>query len=235
MSMQYRNDDAVVEALDEMLDDGELLGAAAAAAGATGFDWSNVIDAAAEGANQAVQYKASQDAQSASAATSATSTAGAIAADANWANAEQQLDLAQQSKDAGRIQPAQALQSQAQMQAMAASSSLSADGQTKRAVAAQKAAGDAAQAALNSPKDAGKQAMSRAWQKVLMGSGTSAGAGASALAKHGGKGGMPGMSGGNWFTASHAGIPGWGWVVGGTVTATGVVLLIRALVGRRGR
>lgn len=196
------------------------------------FDWSSLISAASEAANTGVQYKASQDASAAANKTSAIALSKATAADANWANAEQQLDLATQSKDQSRIVPAQALQSQALQAALAAGAGLSAVDQGKRVIAAQGAAQTAATAALNSPGDTAKQSLSRAWQKVLATAINPAAAGA--MTGPGGKGGKAGGKGGaagaSWFTTVHGGLPGYAWLIGGAVTTTGLVLLLRALL-----
>jgi len=210
--------------------------------GEAGFDWSTLINAAAEAANKGVQYSEQKKVQQKATASSAQALASSIAADAAWASAEQQLDLATQSDDATRIEPATALASQAAAASISAGSGLSADAQGKRLAAAQKAAKDAAQAALSSPVPAkgttpspaaaAKAAASRAWQKVLASvsaagaGGGDGGGGGGALSLRGHKGGE---GGGSWFTSVHAGLPTYAWIGGGAVAATALILIIRAL------
>lgn len=190
-----------------------------------GFDWSQIVNAASEAANAGVQYKASQDASASANKASSVALAKATAADANWAQAEQQLDLAQQAHNPAQIAPAQVLQAQAQQQASSAGVGMSPADIAKRVAAAQQAAQQAAQAALSSPADMAKAAMSRAWQKVLGAAASPGSMPGSALAKFG-KGAKGGT---NWFTATHAGLPGYAWVGGGVVVGTGLILLIRAM------
>ncbi len=187
------------------------------------FDWGSVINTAAEAANKGVQYDAQKKAEQKVASDSNVAAQKAITADAAWASAEQQLDLATQSHDMGRIAPAQALASQTMAAAMAAGAGLSADAQGKRVGAAQKAASAAAQAALSAPADAAKGALSRAWQKVTSGAIASGGTGTLDLSKHGGG------AGGNWLTSVHGGLPVWGWGIGGVTAVTLLALIIRAL------
>jgi hypothetical protein len=233
-----RNDTATLNALDDMLgglDEPtlELLGAAAASSGG-GFNWGTLVDAAAEAAKQGVTYAEQKKADDAAAKNASAAALKAIAADSAWASAEQTLDIARQSGDQGRIAPAQALQVQAMQAAQAAGAGLSADAQAKRADAAQKALRDASTAALNAPGDQVKQALSRAWQKVVTSTpapstGSSGDAGSAlALSRHGG--------GESWFTKKTAGLPTGVWVIGGgAVGVTALVMILKAVFGKKRR
>lgn len=235
-----RNDDATVEALDEMmnrgvgpaLDETEIQGIGADAS--PGFNWGTLITAAAEAANQGVTYAETKKASEQAGRNASAAAAKAITADAAWASAEQQFDLATRSGDQGRIAPAQALQVHAAQAAQAAGAGLDVAGQMKRADAAQKALHDAASDALASPSDQAKASLSRAWQKVVAGTpsvaaGGSGGGGALVHNKYGGAGGD------SWFTRKVGGVPTYAWLIGGGVALTGLILLVRALLKRGGR
>lgn len=199
------------------------------AAMADGFDFSSAIQAAAELSQKGVQaYQASQASDQAK-KDQAGALARATTADASWASAEQMLDLARTSHDPARIAAAQALQASAQQGALAAGAGLISDTVAKRVAAAQDAAKKAAQDSLNNPNDAAKAALMRAWQKVAASAGivpSGSSGGLTLSDAHGGRGGGGGPS---FFTKHYAGIPGWGWLVGGAVTVTGIGLLIRAM------
>lgn len=234
-----RNDDATVEALDEMMNNGvgpaldetEIEGIGADAS--PGFNWGTLITAAAEAANSGVTYAEQKKASEQSGRNSAAAAAKAIIADAAWASAEQQFDLATRSGDQGRIAPAQALQVHAAQAAQAAGSGLDVAGQIKRADAAQKALHDAASDALASPNDQAKAALSRAWQKVVAGTpSVAAGGGGGGALVHNKYGSTGGDS---WFTRRYAGVPNYAWLIGGGVALTGLILLVRALLKRGGR
>lgn len=215
------------------------------------FNWGTLVSAAAEGANQGIAYDKAKKAEAAASAASDQAATRAIAADANWASSEQQLDLAQQAlaqamqdsakaKDPvatssaqaaiaaanGRVAPAQALVSQAQGAAMSAGTGLPPDAQTKRVAAAAKAADSAAKAAVGDPTNGAKGALSRAWQKVMSAANAvstpAAVSEGQALARRDG-GGV------SWLTAVHAGVPTYGWIIGGTAVGTALILIIRAL------
>jgi len=214
------------------MDPMEILGDAIAKE-ALGFDYGALISAAAEVSKEGVAAGQKKQADDKAAKDSAAAAQKSIAADANWANAEQQLDLAQQSKDAGKIAAAQTLQSNAMSAAVSAATGLSPDAAGKRVAAATAASTKAAQDSLANPKDAGKAAFMRAWQKVA--SAATSGAAASGVSStdiakikeqnsHGD---------GNFLTKMHAGIPTWGWMVGGAGVALGVFLLVRSLSGKR--
>lgn len=211
----------------------ELLGDAAPAAKPGSFDPTFLINAASElaqgGANA---YQSSQNADAAKKA-AATASQHAITSDISWANAEQMLDITNQSKDPAKIAPAQALATSAQAASMTAGVGLSPDAVATRVAAAQTAATNAAQASLATPSDIAKAAMMRAWQKVaaqvISGSTTGAAtpaqaaANAAAIAKLGGHGGS------SFLTAMYGGVPLWGILLGGTGILVGGVLLVKAL------
>ena len=196
------------------------------------FDPKQLVSAVAEGVNQGIQYKQEQDATAAGKAASAAAAAKAIAADINWANAEQQLELVQQAKipNPTAIAAAQALQGAAMAAALSAGANLSSDAQAQRAKAAQDGTNKASQASLAAPNDSAKAALMHGWQKVLAGAAAASPAANAALEKAG-KGHHGGES---WWTSPQIwGVPGWGVVVGGTVTAVGLVLLLKKLFGHK--
>lgn len=214
----------------------ELMGQAAPAAAAKPgtFDPTFLINAAAElaqgGANA---YQSSQNADAARKA-AATASQHAIASDIAWANAEQMLDIANQSKDPTKIAPAQALATSMQAASMAAGAGLSADAVAARVQAAQTAATNAASASVAAPSDIAKASMVRAWQKVASQviSGSTSGAAltpaqaaanAAAISKLGGHGGS------SFLTKMYGGVPLYGLVLGGMGILVGGVLLVKAL------
>jgi hypothetical protein len=220
-ALQRENNAADMELLADALvttGDAEILGA---------FDFSSLINAAAEGANKGVAYKQDQDAQNKAKADAAVAAAKAIAADVNWASAEQQLDLQQHSPrpDANALAAAQSLQNAAMQASMAAGAGLSPDAQAKRVGAAQDAMTKASQASLAAPGDASKAALMRAWQKVVAG----AGAGMAPAALEAAKKGHEGKGGTSWWTPTHI-----AYVAGGTVAVTGLVLLLRKFLHKGG-
>lgn len=212
--------------IDEMMghfhpdiDHRALLGAGAPGA----FNWGTLIDAAAEAANQGVQYKQQQDATAAAASASSASVAQAVATDASWANAETQLVIAQQGGNPQAIAAAQQLASAMASASAAKGATLSGDAAAKRLAAAQDASNKAAQASLASPGDKLAAARMQAWQKVLAGV---AGGGSSALSAS--KGDVPKFTGGgSGLTKKIGGVPVWGWGVAGLGVLTAVVLIRR--------
>jgi len=200
------------------LESAEILGASFG-----GFDVASLFNAAGEIVNKGIDYKQSQDAAAKTKADQGTALAKAIAADAAWANAEQVLDIANQSKDANRIAAAQALQQSDSSEAMNAGTSQDSDSTSKRVEAAQNALNNASQNSVSNPNDKAKAALVRAWQKVVSRAAVAPSGGGNPLSHFGGSGGT------SWFTKVHGGIPTWGWMAGGAVTLTGLILLIRAL------
>lgn len=228
----WRSQDEVNGLMDEVLGD-DAAAKSGGGGGGGGFDWSMLIPATAEIAQKGIQtYQAKEQAGKQSAEDKAKLDK-AIQADAAWANAEAVLDLANSAKDASKIAAAQTLQQSAYAQAMAAGAGLSPASAGKRTAADQQAASDAAQDALSNPKDLAKQAKMRAWQKVVAVASAAAqptpadqAAAAKYSREHGG-------GGGSFLTKYHAGVPMWGWLVGGTVGVTGLGLLIRSLLKKK--
>lgn len=184
--------------------------------GADAFDLSSLVSAAAELSQKGIatyeQHKAGEKTK----AEQSAALAKAIAADAAWANAEQMVELTK--GDAA----ASALQASASQEAMSAGAGLSADSTSKRVAAANKAAKEAAQDSLAHPQDKGKSALMRAWQKVA------SRAAVSPMSDSGGGFHGKGSGGTSFFMTKHAGIPTWGWLAGGAVVTTGLILLLRS-------
>jgi len=186
--------------------------------GADGLDAQFGVNAASELLSRGL---ATYDKQKASEETAAKLDQ-AKAADVAWAEAEERLNLALQSKppDAARVEAAQVLAQTMSQAAASTGMGLPPDATAKRCAAAQAAVAAAAKAA---GKDPSKLARVKAWQKVAAAcsSGTSLQPGAGA---HHAPSSQP-----SFFTKVHAGLPTWGWMVGGAAILTGGVLLIRAL------
>ena len=190
------------------------------------FDYSTLLDAASEVSKAGLKdYQDSQNAGKNQAATDAA-TSKAISADAGWAAAEASLTIAQAGGNSQQIASAQALESAAKMSSMQSGAGLPAAAQTARVTAAQNSAKQAAQASLSAPSDAAKSAQMKAWQLVAasVASPTGSVPGAPGAGPHGGH-----ESGGNFLTKKVGGMPVYGWVLGGGVAVTGIVLLIKAL------
>jgi hypothetical protein len=197
-------------------------------AGAGSFDFSTLINAAAEAANKGIEYKQGQDAANASSAAQDDKLRKSILADASWADAETTLAIVKQSGDASKIAAAQSLANAMQSAAVSTAAGLDSDHTAKRMEAAQRAMNNASQAALSSSSPAA-QAKMAAWQKVLTSIASAPSTAlattpdASVLARHGFGGG--GSS--NFFTQKYGGVPVWGWAAGGAVVLTGLALVLR--------
>lgn len=187
------------------------------------FDPKFLIDTAAELSKRGVDTYQDDQKKQKDQAQVAMQLQKAIAADANWANAEAMLTLANESHNASQIAPAQALQSSAMSAAMSAGTGLPSDAVAKRVAAAQDAANKAAQDALANPSDALKQATMRGWQKVLAAAGSS---GTSLSPSGGGRGHV---GGGNWLTKKWGPMPVWGWGVTTLGVVTAGVLVVKML------
>lgn len=193
----------------------------------TGFNPDFLINAAAELTKRGVSEYQTREANEKTKKDSAAALARAIAADANWANAEALLDIATQSKDASRIAPAKALQQSAQQAARNAGASLSSDGQNQRISAAQSAADKAATEALGAPSDTLKQARMRAWQKVV----TAAMVSNAPASKGGDADIIPSKQhgSGNFLMKAAGPLPVWGWGVVGLTALAGVGVLVKLI------
>lgn len=213
------------EQIVKEVDGGEEIGA---------FDPTFLVNAAAGLAQGGVAAAQAKQAEDKTNKDSAAALSKSMTADASWADAETQLDLAQQSKDQTRIAAAQSLQSSTMMAALQAGQAVTGDAVAKRVQAAQDAQKKAAQDSLSNPKDGAKAARMRAWQKVaaavVSGAGPVATQQAAAMSaasdkhEHEGKGGSP-----SFFTKQVAGLPVWGWGVGLLTLGTGTFFLVRAL------
>lgn len=153
----------------------------------------------------------------------------AISADNVWASAEANADIASQGKDAQKITTTRALADAAARDADVAASGLTPDGVTMRCAAANASAKLAAENSSAATKDVAKAALMRAWQKIAAKCSSSA-SGSGALSAFGGGGAGGGSS---FLTKMHAGIPTYGWILGGGVVLTGGILLIKSLRKKR--
>ncbi len=191
--------------------------------GAQGFDTSFLLNAAGELAQRGVgEYQNRQAAQAAAAQADKV-----VALDALWADAETMVDLIAATKpvDQNRLRLAQYAAQSAKTSAQGAASSLQSDGVSKRTAAAQSAAAAAAKAALDAPSDPAKQARATAWQRVAASIAGGLAPSVKPLAIS--------SRGQNFLQREYAGVPVWGWAVGGTVATVGVVMLFKALRKRR--
>lgn len=193
-----------------------------------GFDSTFLINAAGELAQRGVSTYEQKQAADKAKAQGTAQTSRAIAADGAWASAEQMLDLSRQSGDVQKIAAATAMAQSADAAADAAGNGLPADGVAKRVANAQAAMNQAAQASLSNPKDAPAAALMRAWQKVAARAGVSSSGDAGGGGSSGG-GALSHMglgSGPSFFTRSYAGVPVWGWGLGGLAVVGGLTFLL---------
>lgn len=191
------------------------------------FDLTSLIDAASELSKKGVSAYESSQAADKKKKDQAVFLGKAIAADAAWADAEQQLALVQATAmgthDTSQLAAAQALQQQASADAMNAGYGLDSDTVSKRVAAAQKAAKAAAQDSLANPRNAAKAALSIAWQKVASRASVSPSTGGDSGGglTHGGH-----STGGNWLTKHWGPLPVYGWIgVGVGTIAVGALVV----------
>lgn len=190
------------------------------------FDLTSLIDAASELSKKGVSAYESSQAADKKKKDQATYLNKAVAADAAWADAEQQLDLAKQSNNAAQIAAATALQQQASADAMNAGYSLDPDTVSKRVAAAQKAAKAAAQDSMANPGNAPKAALMRAWQKVASRASVSPSSGGGGGGGGGGGLAHGGGSGTSWLTKHWGPLPVYGWIgVGVGTIAVGALIV----------
>lgn len=222
--MSFENYEILGRQIVSELQHGHVVGAAPATGG---FDPSFLIDAASELTKGGISSYQSSQASDAANKAAAAAAAKSVSADAGWAAAERDLDIAHQSGNAQQIASATALESAMKNAAAATAAGLTPAAQQQRAAAATKAVQNAASDSLASPNDNAKAATMRAWQ--LVAAQVAAGAAlapnnpaapGSALAKHV-------ETGGNFFVKNVGGVPVWGWTLGGAAVLTGVVLLLR--------
>ncbi len=188
------------------------------------FDLKSLISAASELSQKGVDYYQSNQADDKKKKDQAVFLGKAIAADAAWADAEQQLALVN-PRNAVQLAAAQALQQQASADAMNAGYGLDSDTVSKRVAAAQKAAKAAASDSMANPGNEQKAALMRAWQKVASraavspSSGGDSGGGGSLA--HGGHG-----TGASWLTKHWGPLPVYGWIgVGVGTIAVGALVV----------
>ena len=197
-----------------------------------GLDPQFGINAAAELISRGIStHQAKEEAKQKSAATAAQ-LERAIAADVAWANAEVMLETASASKDPQKIAAAQSLASSSQSAAAIVGIGLAPEASAQRITKAQDTAKKAAEASYADPKNLGKAAAMRAWQKVASAVVTSTaqapgGEQALQLANVGGTSFLDVMR------RRYGGVPVWGWAVGGLGLTFGLTLFIRALRKRR--
>lgn len=205
----------------------DILGEQAVREMSVGFDWGGAISAAANVAKTGVEQKQAHDAADKSKRDSDTAVAKSLTADAAWANAEANLELAQ--GDATSSAAARVMQASARHDADAAAAALQGDGIGKRCKAAQDNLKTMTDAASAAPKDIAKQAKMHAWQKVVASCGP-------APAEGGGESGGGKATDGSFLsllTAKRAGLPVYLWVGGGVATLTVVLLIARGMMNKK--
>src|SRR5260221_1815478 len=126
-----------------------------------GFDWGGAINAAAGVTKTAIEQKQTADAKDKSKRDSDTAVAKSLTADAAWANAEANLELA--SIDPTSSAAAKAMRDTTKSAAASAGAALQGDGVVKRCKAAQDNLRDASTASAAAPKDIAKAAKFHAW------------------------------------------------------------------------
>ncbi len=198
-----------------------------------GFDPTMLVNLAAEAANRGIDYAEQKKAGEQAAADKAKAEGAdreklerAKVADQALASALTTLDLSKQSKDEQKIVAAQAVADVAASAAASAGAGLSYDALAKRTDAVTAAMKKAADESLSSPKDVRKAARLRAWQQVAQRVAAAAPAAQPMGAPSGGFG--------EWLTRRHAGVPTWGWGLGG-LTLSGLATAIVVKLARRRR
>ncbi len=153
-------------------------------------------------------------------------TRQSIAADAAWAGAEANLDLAVNSpvKDAQRISAAQVLVQSAKSKALSVGSGLPSTATQKRIDTVQSSAQRAAEESFSAPQDMAKAAKMRAWQKV---SSAVSDLSLSPVIKQSYGGGS------SFLSQSYKGIPMWGWGLGGAAVLVGGIMFIKSMKKRK--
>lgn len=188
----------------------------------SGFNADFLINAASEVTKRGVATYQESEAAKKSAAEIEAQTQQTIAADRAWANAEVELELAQQAKSPARVSAAQALVSSASSEAMSAGIGLPPAAVKKRAAAINEGIKLAANAVLSDPKNTTRQAYVRAWRKIA-----SEVAAASVSSSGGGGAKFGGGGAGNFLTKMAGPLPVWGWGVAAVAALAGVVLIAK--------
>jgi hypothetical protein len=189
----------------------------------SGFDWGGAVKGVFNVAETGVQQYQSDEDKKKAAAADAAALAKAIAADAEWANAEANLELA--AGDPTAQSAAKTMADKKRADAQAAGVSLSSDATQKRCQTAHDQYNQAATAVSGAPSDIAKQAKFHAWKKVSDACGTPSSGGGSGLSPSGG--------GTNFLTQVKGGLPVWGWTLIGVGGVTALVLVIRAMAKGR--
>ncbi len=226
------------------------------------FDPSFLVNMAAELTNRGVSAYQSSEAQKNTAAEVASKAASAIALDnaATQADYIAMLSAAQAASaqstalvDSSKSDAAAAAVASAEMdrmaadqaiaEAVAAGAGMPAESTTKRLKAAQdavttatKAAQAANSAATKASTDLTKRSAAQAAAFKVKAAQATVSRIASGAVKPGSNVAMVSAtshSGSSFLTKVHAGIPTWGWMAGGTLTLTGLGLLIRSLLKRK--
>lgn len=224
MSDEIEND----KEMDNMRDYYDLVGEAVVkemSSGPIGFDFSALANPLASVAQTAVQQHQADEAKSKAAHDSQAALDSSVSADAQWAQAEANLEMSK--VDPTAYAAAKVVCDSARQSAMQAGAALQGDGVPKRCKAAQSALEKAAEAAEGDPKNKSKQAQMHGWQTVAASCGSGGGGGSgtpdAAIVKyHGGHGG-------SFLTSVHGGLPVWGWGLVGVGSLTVLGLLIHAM------
>lgn len=196
-----------------------------------GFDWGALVNATAGVIKTGVEQKQAGDAEKKAKSDSDAAVAKAINADAQWQNAEANLELAQ--KDAVAKAAATIQRNRWYAEATTAGAALQGDGILKRCKAANDAMSNAMSAASAAPKDIAKQAKLHAWQKVV--------SACEAVPKPATDSGdkpadtalVKTESSGSWITAKKAGLPVWGWGLVGVGGLGALILVIRMMRSKK--
>lgn len=222
-TIDYRVKDVDYNVIGE--DDEDLFEILGAEGGADGLSVPFAIDALSELAKRGVETYSSKQAAERAESSAKEQLRRSIAADAAWAAALRDLDVATLTRDAGKVAAAKAMADLTGADARSAAAGMSQDKINQRVAAAAAAAKQAAADAANSPADVTAQATLRAWQKVAQAAAIPV-PGAQAAATGGGALSSGHQAGPSFWTRTHAGVPMWGWIAGGGVVLLGLTLLV---------
>lgn len=202
-----------------MRDEYEVVGEAVVQEMAVGIDWNALINASASAAKTGIEQKQASDTAKKAKHDSDAAIARAIEADAAWANAEANAELAK--SDATSSAAANVIRDSARREAAAAGAALQGDGIAKRCAVARAALNRTAAAAEVAPKDIAAQAKFHAWKTVSDSCAVPAPSGGT----HDG-GAVPGSGFLETLNTKRGGLPVWGWglVGAGVLTVLGILL-----------
>ncbi len=191
-----------------------------------GFDFGALVNAAAGVTKTAIEQKQAGDAANKAKSDSDAAVAKSINADAQWANAEANLELA--AKDPAEAARLRTVRDKLAAEAQAAGSALGTEAAQKRCKAANNALTVAMSAASSAPKDIAKQSKWHAWQKVVSACESKAVVDTGKPAE----GALTQASSGqSWLTVKRAGLPTYGWIGVGVGGLGALWLIIRAFRG----